>query len=327
MVRKSLILVIVLSAAMMLAAGSAFAYSSADLLFSVKTSDLGDSDSAISTWGTTPVFTAVNATAAVTSPKAPTVATLAATVGTGSIKWAKTAYAALGGTTPPGNTTISNSTSGFTGPLNTGIAHTGFTVVMAVRPELNTLGSNDFRSLVNIYANGMGLFIKDNGAVSLRLQTTQPTTTANGASTTYGGVGALANNTPVVMSMVVNADGSHDVWAGSTWLFGRTTAVVGWDNAMLLPSVKTLPQPYTLSNRTSIGLGSAGGTAQAGTSAFRGYLGDSYVYTTALTNAERLALVSDVEISMGMVAIPEPSSILALLMGLGSIAGLRRRKR
>ena len=143
-----------------------------------------------------------------------------------------------GGTTAGG--------SGFTTGIIDGIANTGFTLVTAIIPSTNALGSTDYRSIVNAYLGELGLYQMDNGKACIRLQTTY-----NAYNTFTSAVGALMDGTPTVISMVVNPTGAYEVWMDtvsggatvSTKIINGTSS--NWPTSTLLPSVSpTGPSCY-----------------------------------------------------------------------------------
>ena len=149
--------VLLCAALLALAASICFGYTGADLVFSTIHTDLGANGSTINTWG---LFTKTGATGF-----DPTVQTLTDPVTSQSVKWAKPAAGTLDGS---GGTTAGG--SGFTTGVIDGIANTGFTLVTAIIPSTNALGSSDYRSIVNAYLGGFGLYQMDNGKVCIRLQ-------------------------------------------------------------------------------------------------------------------------------------------------------------
>ena len=285
MVRK----VLLCAALLALAASICFGYSDADKVFSVSHNDLGANGSVISTWG---LFTKTGATGF-----DPTVQTLTDPVTSQSVKWGKPAAGTLDGS---GNTTAGG--SGFNSGIIDGIVNTGFTIVTAIIPSTNALGSSDYRSIVNAYLGGLGLYQMDNGKVCLRLEKTY-----NTYNTFTTGTGILTDGTRTVLSLVVSNTGVYELWRDvitggvtvSTEILSGTSS--SWPSGDLLPSVT--PTGSTPTSRNSIGLGSAGGNNTGTTaSTFRGYIGDTYLYKTALTSQERIALVASVETSMNMIA-------------------------
>ena len=107
--------------------------------------------------------------------------------------------------------------------------------------------------------------------------------------------------------MVVSNTGVYEVWkdvivggvTSTTEILSGTSS--SWPSGNLVPSV--IPTGSTPTSRNSIGLGSVGGLNTGITaSTFRGYIGDTYFYKTAMTSAERIALVASVETSMNMIA-------------------------
>ena len=260
-------------------------------VFSVNHTSLGANGSVISTWG---MFTKTGATGF-----DPTVQTLTDPVTSQSVKWAKPAAGTLDGS---GNTTAGG--SGFNSGIIDGIANSGFTLVTAIIPSTNALGSGDYRSIVNAYLGGFGLYQMDNGKVCIRLEKTY-----NTYNTFSTGTGILVDGTRTVISMVVSNTGVYEVWkdvivggvTSTTEILSGTSS--SWPSGDLLPSVT--PTGSTSTSRNSIGLGSAGGLNTGVTaSTFRGYIGDTYFYKTAVTSAERIALVHSVEVSMNMVVGP-----------------------
>ena len=190
MIRK----VLLCAALLALAASSGFGYSDADKVFSVSHSDLGANGSVISTWG---MFTKTGATGF-----DPTVQTLTDPVTSQSVKWGKPAAGTLDGS---GNTTAGG--SGFNSGIIDGIVNTGFTLVTAIIPSINALGSSDYRSIVNAYLGGLGLYQMDNGKVCLRLEKTY-----NTYNTFTTGTGILTDGTRTVLSLVVSNTGVYELW-------------------------------------------------------------------------------------------------------------------
>ncbi len=208
------------------------------------------------------------------------------------------------------------------GPGSFSVAN-GFTIVAAVRPEDFTTGTN-LRSILNIYNSQLMLGIMDTGALKVRRVTAQTLTSGviTAATTEILSGPLLTSGTPTVLSMVVNANGSFKVWssasAGTDPLM-NVTSQTSWANGTITSLLKGSPTVH-------LGNFAYGSYYSPGASSWRGLVGNTYFYTTAFDDTARLALVDYVKQDMGMVAIPEPGSILALLVGLGSLAGFIRRK-
>ena len=178
---------------------------------------------------------------------------------------------------------------------NASIPTTGASVVALVKPIRNTT-SDTFNSLVDIFYSNMILGIKNNtGQIQVRRNGTDYWSTNDTAHT-------IPDGQITIVSMVMQSDGTFTVWA-SAW--NNTTHVFGAPTVMLSTAVTSAFTAFV--------------PAQAGTddyrkwidvgrnnpdnwTTFNGYVGDVFVYKTALSTAERTTLEADLQTRMNSIA-------------------------
>lgn len=201
----------------------------------------------------------------------------------------------------------------------------GFTIVAAVRPEDFVSTGTNLRSIVNIYNSQLMLGMMDNGALKVRRVTAQTLTggVITTATTEILTGPLLTSGTATIFSMVVNANGSFKVWSSAstgTDPLMNVTSQSNWANGTISSLLKG-------SSTAHLGNFTYGSYFTPAASSWRGLMGDTYVYSSAFDETSRLALVDQVKLDMGMATVPEPASIISILVGLGSLAGLIRRRR
>jgi hypothetical protein len=286
---------------MVLAAGSLV---SADLLFSLNHNDL-PSSGAITTWDGT------------TAMGAPTVANL------DGVNWVNNSY--------------SSGTGFLQGHYTNAIPINGASIVVAIDPTRNT-SSTPWTSVVDIFYNQLVLGVhNDTGQVVVRSKTAL-----------YNSTATIADGQKTILSLVLQADGSFKVWANGVQMMDQAAGTF-WSDAggisgvqnggMMSTAMSSLDpnaltgvnygtNPWTLNSLPFAQYINIGRNNPDGWTAFNGLIGDTYVYTNALSDADRISLEANIASSMGMASVPEPASILAMLSGLVGLAGfaIRRKK-
>lgn len=327
MIRKTCIFTSLLAVA---AVSCSFAFSSTDLLFYANQNNVTlNTDNTIATWGSGITFNSYAAQANNTNTvKIPTVASLTnATTGL-SANWVRPVPGDLN---PVGGATLSlSSGSAFSSAvLNSdtkAITNNGFTIVAAINPDLNSYGSSDIRRIVDIFGGGLMLGVKDNGELYARFLTYNSSTNTWSNNSYSSGSTKKISAAPIVVSLTMTTGGVYNVWADNTLFLTGTSGL--WTGASLPWNNTT---STTMSAKNTIGIGSSGwGSSGIAATTFRGYLGDTYVYKSVLSDTDRLALIDEVKTSMGMTApviTPEPGSIAALLTGLSAMALIARRRK
>jgi len=151
------------------------------------------------------------------------------------------------------------------GSYNSPIACEGASIVVVAKPMRNGAVSG-WTSIVDVCYDRLVLGIRNNtGLVCVR---------RNGGMDT--GSQAIPDGQLTILSLIVQADGTYKVFANGTEVMSNTTK-----NPM------TSLVPGAGGHATSITLGR---NASDGWSAFNGAIGDAFVYTTALSEAERQQL-------------------------------------
>lgn len=243
-------------------------------------------------------------------------------VGTEITSWS--GYSRMGGTSAPRPTVALDSgqkwasmdatTSGAWGfqlaaPASP-IAVTGATFVVAAKRGLQ-IPSNNWDSIIDVMYDKLTLGIRnDTGQICVR---------RNGSLDFSTGTIAVGQST--ILSLICQEDGSYEVFADGISMLSRGAngTMTEWDPARLISGVD---RKYD--NNIYVGRGVDGWAA------FNGYIGDVKVWTTALTNDQRLLEVSNMSVAMGLSspsAVPEPGSVVLGIMGIASLAGFRARNR
>jgi hypothetical protein len=184
--------------------------------------------------------------------------------------------------------------------LNTALASSpiptsGASVVTVVRPIRNSTG-DPWNSVVDIFRDNLILGVKNNtGQIQVR---------RNGVDfwSTNDAAGTLANDQLAILSLIVEADGQFKVWC-SRW--NSTTNQFGTASVILSSTATSAFNAFVPAQagvedwRRWINLGRNNGD---GWTSFNGYIGDTFVYKTALSDANRAAL--EVDINAKTTAIP-----------------------
>jgi hypothetical protein len=183
--------------------------------------------------------------------------------------------------------------------LNTAIATAsiptvGATIVALVKPVRNAT-SDGYNSLVDIFYSNLILGIKNNtGQVQVR---------RNG--TDYWSANDAAHTIPdgqfTILSLVLQSDGTFSVWASvwnnATHTFGTPTVML--TNAVTSSFTAFIPaQAGTDDYRKWINVGR---NNPDGWSVYNGYIGDTFVYKTALSDADRATVEADINTRMNSV--------------------------
>jgi len=241
----------------------------------------------------------------------------------------------------------------------------GATFVVAAKRTTGGQAS-DWNSIIDVMYDKLTLGIVNvtKGTNSWDPQEGQIVVKRNG-QTLYS-TGTIAAGQATILSLVCQADGSFEVWAGGVsmltggaygtmteWDKNRTeffdqpdwatqgVAKDNWDGwwaSVGLTSwnwdgwwAKTQAERdaawgYTAPVAAFKGSIDVGRNDPDGWSAFNGSIGDVKIFTSALSNTDRLAEVSGMQTSMGMDT-PEPGSLVAMFSGLVGLAGLSIRRR
>lgn len=151
----------------------------------------------------------------------------------------------------------------------------GATIVVAAKPTRNTIGTS-WTSIVDIMYSRLTIGIRNNtGQVVVRRNGTQ-----NDSSAT------IPDGQITILSIVVQPNGAYKVYANGTQIMNitSTSAMTSWD-----PNTSTW-------GATGQGFWSyinVGRSQPDGWSTFNGYIGDVFVYKTALVDEDRTILETD----------------------------------
>lgn len=185
----------------------------------------------------------------------------------GTVKWEKNVYGSNQGFTVWGN-----QTGTYTIPLNVPpdapAATQGATIVTAVKPTRSGDGGN-WRSIVDVMYDQLVLGVmNDSGQICVRRQ----------GNLVFSGAGiTIPNNQNTVLSLVVAADGTWKVWANGTliWTYTATTST------------------FTSLAKTGLNAAAIGRNNYDGWTVFNGNIGDTFMYTVALSDTDRQQLETD----------------------------------
>ena len=177
--------------------------------------------------------------------------------------------------------------------LNTSVAPaaipaTGATVVTVVKPVRNTTGDG-WNSVVDIFRDNLVLGVYNGGGNAGKVYVDR-----NGA--TFISTGIIPDGQLTLLSLVVQPDGTWKVWA-SAW--NATTnqfdpASVFFSSALTSAFTAFVPAQFGPDDwRKYINIGRNNGD---GWSSFNGYIGDTFVYKTALSDADRATLEADINL-------------------------------
>ncbi|KAB2641276.1 MAG: leucine-rich repeat protein, partial [Verrucomicrobia bacterium] len=160
----------------------------------------------------------------------------------------------------------------------TAIACTGATIVLAVKP-LRSGDAGNWRSLVDIFYDRLVLGItNDNGQVCVR---------RNG-SVDFSGT-SIPDGQVTILTLIVQTDGSYSVYAnGSTTAILSGAATGSSSFIALTPGVAGGAGGY--GSYINIGRNNPDGWTTS-----NGYIGDVFVYKTALSAAERMTIETDMQ--------------------------------
>lgn len=178
--------------------------------------------------------------------------------------------------------------------LNTAIATapiptTGASVVTVVKPVRNAT-SDGWNSVVDIFRDNLILGVKNNtGQIQVRRNGTDYWSSNNAA-------GTLADGQLAILSLVVQPDGQFKVWCSkwdaATNRFGAASVIMS-STATSAFNAFVPAQMGPDDWRKWINVGRNNGD---GWTSFNGYIGDTFVYRTALSDAERATLEADINL-------------------------------
>jgi hypothetical protein len=185
----------------------------------------------------------------------------------GTVKWERNVYGANQGFTIWGN-----QSGTYTIPLNVPAdapaAAQGATIVTAVKPTRSGDGGN-WRSIVDVMYDQLVLGVmNDSGQICVRRQ----------GNLIFSGSGiTIPNNQNTVLSLVVAADGTWKVWANGTliWTYTATTST------------------FTSLAKSGLNATAIGRNNYDGWTVFNGNIGDTFMYTVALSDTDRQQLETD----------------------------------
>jgi len=195
-------------------------------------------------------------------------------------------------------------------PYTDPIPCTGATIVAVVKPTENAIGTS-WTSVVDIFYDRLVFGVKnDTGLAFVR---------RNGTATTAAGQ-AIPDGQKTIISLVVQPDGSYKVYAnGSEITFTNNAAITGGFTSIV-------PQTYGDNNGQLNGYArwvNVGRNNPDGWTVFNGNIGDVFVYTTALTDAQRNTLEWDLydKFGIGGDAVTISGKIRDTNNGLAGVAG------
>ena len=172
--------------------------------------------------------------------------------------------------------------------LNTGydtnaIPTNGASIVTLVKPVRNTT-ADSFNPIVSIYYGNLSLCVKNNTGI-VRVRRT---------NTDYNSTTAIPNGQLTILSLVVQPDGQFKVWA-SAW--NETTKSFGTPSVILSSTDVSTFTAFTPATgggdnyRKNIMVGRNDNSTNY---TFNGYIGDVFVYKTALSDTDRATLEADI---------------------------------
>ncbi|MEI7907994.1 MAG: carboxypeptidase-like regulatory domain-containing protein [Verrucomicrobiota bacterium] len=180
---------------------------------------------------------------------------------------------------------------------NASIPVNGVSIVALVKPTRSaTYAGDGYNSLVDVFYSNLILGVKTNtGQIQVRRNGTDYWSTNDAAHT-------IPDGQTTILSLVLAADGTFTVWASA------------WDNV-----AKTFGTPTVMLTSAVVSAFTAFVPAQAGTDDYRkwvnvgrnnpdgwsvdnGYIGDVFVYKTALSSTDRATLEADLGVKMNSIA-------------------------
>jgi len=171
-------------------------------------------------------------------------------------------------------------------PINTPIATTGATIVAVVKPIRN-LTADSFNSIVDIFYTNLRLTIFNGGINIGKIRVRRN-------NTDYTSATAIPDGQLTIVSLVIQSDGSLKVWT-SAW--NNTTkqfdAATVFLNTIATSSFTAFvpAQSGTDEYRKWINVGR---NSPNDWSTFNGYIGDTFIYKTALSDTDRAILEADI---------------------------------
>ena len=182
------------------------------------------------------------------------------------------------------------------GQYTTPIAVTGGTFVCAIKPTRNG-ASSSWISVVDVMYGEMVLGVRnDTGMPVVRLKKSQ-----------YNGTTAIPSGQTTILTLVVQPGGAFTVYAnGASIMTGTGPAMTEWKPG------NTTGSTSSYDNCINVGRSNPDGW-----STFNGNIGDFFIYNTALSDTDRLALETDLSTKFG---IATPRTITASAGTGGSIS-------
>jgi len=159
----------------------------------------------------------------------------------------------------------------------------GASYVMAIKPLRNAT-ADSWDVLFDIGCMGLTVGVRNNtGAL---------TVFRKGHQFEYGGAAIIPDGQKTVLSLVVQPDGEFKIWSNGVQLVNQTAT------SPLDPVGPNYNGPMATgswADRISLARNSAGGW-----SAFNGAIGDTFIYRTALSDADRQTLQNDIAAKFGI---------------------------
>jgi len=200
-------------------------------------------------------------------------------------------------------------------PFADPIAIDGATIVVAVKPVRYSFGGEPWNSIVDVFYDQLCIGISNStGLVKVKIddgRATNPVWTAPAET-------AIADGEKGILSMTVSNTGAFTVyWKGED----SVERLIGSGQGNVLDLYNQLvPGAGGRGYARAINIGR---NDPDGWPIYNGYIGDTYVYGTELSEQERSALVDQ---TWSAMAIPEPGTI-GLLGMAGLIMMIRRMRR
>ena len=160
---------------------------------------------------------------------------------------------------------------------------TGATIITVVKPTQNAVGTS-WTSIVDIFYDRLVLGVRNNTGLAFVRR--------NGTATTAAGQ-AIPDGQKTIMSLVVQPDGSYKVYANGAEITFTNNGPITDGFTSLVPGVTGGVGGYG----TYVNVGR---NNPDGWTVFNGDIGDTFVYLTALTDAQRRTLENDIAVKFGM---------------------------